>query len=1156
MLRHRLCKVGHAMLFALCVLVTGSFIQSCTDELDEYKYDDEYPEWLGASIYDFLKNGEHDGRTYNTLIAIIDTLGQNDVLARTGSKTLFIADDDAFARFFAKNNWGVSSFEDLSMTQMRILLFGSMLDNTYLLDMMSCLPSEGGADPVEGTCLRRDISLGAVDTVPYFTSDMLPEYNEYWDRFRTEKGGNGLLLAVDASDPMMVHLLREFVKTQKITARDINIIFNADRSTTRSGDEGFIYGNQIIASGIDYGEYSDDTLTITCKNGFVYRMSDVLLPPSNMAQELRQHPNTRIFSHVLDRFSAPVYASGLSNEYNTYHNNSDNPDSIFEMRYLNSSTNRPLYKLDERGEPVTSLGDNEVVSSLLPFDPGWNRYSVDAASNPGADMAAILAPSDNTMYEFFANGAGNFLLEQFAPDATYNSEDPTSIIPALDSIPQYVISAFLEILMLPSFVDAVPSKFDLVYDRGSQEPLNISENDVEECVVANNGVIYILNNVFGPAKYRSVSAPPLIMDNMLIMSEAITQLGYDSYLLAMGTKYSFFVPDNDYFIYYDPATIESPSPLAYKFSAKRTGPENIAIYAVPYSYNTETYELSAEPLKITQGASSVKYRLEEGTNGYVITDNVNNVERTGVDLTWTQISTTSPGGFLRNRFTDLLDYLIVLGDVEDGKKYYRSKGYGSIKCEINTGVRDAEGNLAPDAFTFYGGEQLENGKSIKVMERFPEDNGVTYCTMPEVADTLQSGIPTPPTQSVYYKLKESAENNGVFSKFYKLCMGPEGQSLEDFFCDMYPYISTDSIDTDTVRVYSIFYGSTSTRYGQNTNGRNIPRDMAVPFFTSYHYTVYIPNNDAIDNVYAMGLPTWDELQTELGVFSDDENVEEEGDESEEEIKAPEKAKKVAAYVRLINKFIRYHFQDNSIYVDNEVATAKYETASLDDETGKFFELELNQGVGTLNVLGEYVNDAGVRNSANVVTSGEENKTWNIMTRDMLLYCGNSLLSELGKAIETSSFAVVHEVDNALLNSGLIGYDGMFRRYADEGGLIDKVNISGDDYIVEHLGNNDITIQINAETETADVVESSLYYIMRQTGGNDKLNKEEYILDENGNRMLIDNRGYWCAKVYDEETSAYYYKYVSGYDEEGNYVTVAAPAYSISKTGQKTAVSAN
>lgn len=1138
MLRHRLCKFGYAAFFALCMLFTG-VSTSCTDELDEYKYDDEYPAWLGASIYEFLKDGNHNGRTYNTLVAIIDSLDYDDVLSRTGSKTLFVADDDAFARFFQNNRWGVTGIEDLSRTQMKILLFGSMLDNTYLLDMMSCLPASGEADPVEGTCLRRETSLKAVDSVPYFTPDMLPTYNKYWDKYRTENGGEGLLLAVDATEPMMVHLLREYVKAQSLTPLDINVIFNAPHETARSGDEAFIYQNQIIASGVDYGDFSDDTLTITCKNGFVYRMNNVLLPPSNMAEELRQHPNTKIFSHILDRFSAPVYAGDeFSNDYNYIHNNTDNAPRVYQKRYLNSSDERPLLYLDENDEPVYSdeLADK---TSVLLFDPGWNQYVPEATANPGADMAAMLAPSDEYIYDFFANGTGKFLLTQFAPDAEYNSDDYTSIIPALDSIPQHIIATFVRDHMLESFSKSVPSKFDQVYD-GAQEIMGLKPEHVSECVVANNGVIYILNNVFGPAQYRSVSAPPLIMDNMLVMQEAITQLGYNAYLLAMKATYSLIVPDNDYFIYYDPVTIESATPVAYRFSAERVGTDRVDILAKAYRYDPNTYEL-VEELKMTQGSKVVE-EMKEGST-YSITDALGGTTRS-VSMTWSQASTNAPAGFLRSRFTDLLDYLIVLGDVEDGNKYHLSKGYGSIKCEIVQGMLDAEGELMPEAITFYGGEQIENGTSVKVLERYPEDNGVTYCTKSENDNTDRSGVPTPPTQTLYHKLNPETSPNPDFASFFELCNGPDDISMLDLFAGMYPNNDLDSLQIDSVKRYSVFYGSTS-----KTAGRNIPRDYAVPFFSSYHYTVYVPTNDAMAKAYEMGLPTWSELVAELELSSDeDESVEEnEGENTDEDtgiIEAPAKANKVAAYIRLINKFLRYHFQDNSVFVDvnpfsitsaedgSLVSSANYETAAINDATGRFFELTLatTNGVNG-NTLG--VTDHLGRLVKVVNTAGMENQSWNIMSRDLLLW-SSTALPEDAISIETSSFAAVHQVDNFLLNSDVIGYDGLFCRYADDGELIDTLTVAG----IEgpHDGKCIVGSVGTIVMSDADGTEAykHLGYLMRKTGSTNKMAMEEYVLNESGEKILVDNSGYLCEKVYDEETGLSSYVYVYVVDENGEY----------------------
>lgn len=94
-----------------------------------YDLDEKDPSWLGASIYDYL----NEQGTYTNTVRIINDLGYKDVLAKTGSKTLFVADDSAFNRFFSNNTWGVKRYEDLTTSMKKMLLFGSMIDLLYLL---------------------------------------------------------------------------------------------------------------------------------------------------------------------------------------------------------------------------------------------------------------------------------------------------------------------------------------------------------------------------------------------------------------------------------------------------------------------------------------------------------------------------------------------------------------------------------------------------------------------------------------------------------------------------------------------------------------------------------------------------------------------------------------------------------------------------------------------------------------------------------------------------------------------------------------------------------------------------------------------------------------------------------------------------------------
>src|SRR5574344_72353 len=201
-MKDRLFRTRRLLLGALVLLLIGGLMYSCSDD---YDLPDKTPGWLGSSIYNYLKE---QGNFTNT-VKLIDDLDYAEVLAKTGSKTLFAADDDAYNRFFAKNPWGVHQYSDLTMSQKKLLLNSCMLDNAYLLEMMPNLSS--GSLGTDGTyldrnrCLRQPTSVSVTDSITYFNWDnsAIPTTNnrglknagsnpdkDYWVRFRTQaKGG-------------------------------------------------------------------------------------------------------------------------------------------------------------------------------------------------------------------------------------------------------------------------------------------------------------------------------------------------------------------------------------------------------------------------------------------------------------------------------------------------------------------------------------------------------------------------------------------------------------------------------------------------------------------------------------------------------------------------------------------------------------------------------------------------------------------------------------------------------------------------------------------------------------------------------------------------------------------------------------------------------
>src|SRR5574344_2236745 len=105
-MKDRLFRTRRLLLGALVLLLIGGLMYSCSDD---YDLPDKTPGWLGSSIYNYLKE---QGNFTNT-VKLIDDLDYAEVLAKTGSKTLFVANDEAYAKFYASNGWGVKSYSEL-----------------------------------------------------------------------------------------------------------------------------------------------------------------------------------------------------------------------------------------------------------------------------------------------------------------------------------------------------------------------------------------------------------------------------------------------------------------------------------------------------------------------------------------------------------------------------------------------------------------------------------------------------------------------------------------------------------------------------------------------------------------------------------------------------------------------------------------------------------------------------------------------------------------------------------------------------------------------------------------------------------------------------------------------------------------------------------
>ena len=905
-MNYRFIDLLKLSLSGLCLAVVCGAFSSCKDR---YDLDDEgnYPSWLGNSIYDELKNPNPEvlTGTFNNYVRLIDDLGYAEVLGKTGSKTVFPANDEAFARFFAKNSWGVSKYEDLTIAMKKQLLYSSMLDNAILVEMLSNVRYDN-TSVTPGVALKHVTTVDVTDSVTHVYGPAgLPQNNNYWTEFYDK----GIDMVMDGTRQMMVHFTAEQMTGNGISTRgadsDFEIITGAPYDENENS--AYIFRNKIINA------------DVTCKNGYLHQLQDVLVPPGNLAEVIRTSGESNYFSRMLDRFSAPFKNMTITNNYNSYAKDNNLPliNTIYEKRYFSNRSQGAILNIDP---------NDANVQFLLNYDPGWNEYTNGlSGSNALSDLAAIFVPTDEAMKKYFLpGGSGSFLIDQFGimpNEEQYLNQN-------IDSIPLNIVQAFLNNLMKNSFIGTVPSKFGDVMDDASDpmglspEVINKNEDGTYDVKIANNGVAYMLNTVFAPNRYIAVSAPALLTSNMKVMNTAI-QDGYGSaplnlnlnfyaYLLAMSANYAFFIPTDEAFAkyYVDPTFLKHDQPRVLKFYYQNQSPY---VMCSAWAY---------DPLTATVGDS---------------------------------LGTVTTANF-RSQLVDILNYhTVVLGEGEKvgTNRYLKTKHGGEILF--------SSGRVQ-------SGGQIDNGlPTAYVTKTYNQQNGTAFA----IDHLIQA-----PQKSVYNVLSESPQ----FSEFMALCdylSSEVGDTLMGFASDRLSEINvvTKKRRMDAYHVFAAKRGLTDN----------------INYFNTYNYTVYAPDNDAMAIAYKNGLPRWEDIHSIYEQWVDSEN-------SEERQNA---RNKVLAMIEEINAFIRYHFQDNSVYADNVIEEGTYATASA-DTLGIREKLNVKGGNGIITVTDKRGNNISINEN-------DSRKIVNMMTRD---YVFNNIARN-ASSISASSFAVVHQISTPL-----------------------------------------------------------------------------------------------------------------------------------------------
>ena len=435
----------------------------------------------------------------------------------------------------------------------------------------------------------------------------------------------------------------------------------------------------------------------------------------------------------------------------------------------------------------------------------------------------------------------------------------------IDSIPEATLAKLINVNLRDVFTEAIPSKFDKVLNDAKVE-MGITIADIDSCFMGCNGVVYMTNRVFTPAEFASVAYPalahPTIMNIIYWAISAAslvsstytgpaTQLNFLPYLLSMDSKYSLILPTNDAMLWYiDPSTYDN----------EKDGMENPDL--LQFFYDPSKGE--------DQRVRAYRYKcLVDENGGITIDESTQRTEETS-----------------RNVICDclkrLMDQLIIVGNIEDGHEFYKSKGGTPIRV-----TRTSDGRIA-----FAGGWQMNHNKVLPVNNEdiFFKENGKSY--------VLNGQMPLTTDKSIYLTLDEREE----FSKFLEL-MDHDGADL---------------------------FATTVTKNNYEA-GMLKKSSKNLKLLDNYNYTIYAPTNNSIQELIDKGLlPTWDDYEAQtFEIWGSEE--------------AAEEAK--AIIKDIIVSFLRYHIQDHAIMIGMAPENGKYEnsfeTMKRNLETGRFSPVVVN-----------------------------------------------------------------------------------------------------------------------------------------------------------------------------------------------------------------------
>ena len=934
---------------------------SCTK--DYVVPEGELPSWLGESIYKELQQPSQLQGSFTTYCKLIDDLGYSEVLSKTGSKTIFPANDEAFARFFAggNNKFGASSYEQLTRSQKAELLFSTMLDNAILIGTLSNKQNAQGS-MLQGQLVKHATNMRLTYAVTPFAPEAMPANNKYYSRF--QNAGRSMFAVFDNTVAPMVHFTGEYMLKNNMTVTGADSDFKILTGHDYVDGDAYVFDRKVVKS------------DVVCQNGYIHQLDEVLVNPGNMAEILRSGSDTHYLSRILDYYSFPEADLTLTEQYRET-SSTIGQDTVFAIRYLSKNSQRVKLSQPLRG---VTVADNQ----LLDFDPGWNYYNPTlkgGSSDDEAEIAAFLAPDDEAVENYFLNESSYILKNLGDPTLDITAANLNAHLDAVYNNDPSIFASILNNVMKPYLTKTVPSTFSTV-QNDAFEFLDVTRDDIKrksdgnyDVTIANNGVIYKMNKLFGPKLYNSVLGPASVYKDMRTMGEMLndhqttagtpSKLGADMYyyLLSMKARYGLFVPtDNEtQFIIIDPTSVKDDDGLKglrFRFDPQADGSFHVLVKK--YIYQSGPYNELSSYVE-TAGAQDI------------------NIET----------------GMFNSQIKDFLDYCtVVLADSTEtgkgspqyglyGNRYYKTKHGGVIVVD---GDKVAGGLQVDDPSQWSTITQTfdANSPDAKI------ENGTVYRLDYPLQPTIKSVEQVLSRPEFYDESADYDVNAPEYDHFLNFCYQFNNEDIYTF-AGILTGGETEAQKKTKMKAYRII--------DDNNNWGML---------SAYNYTIYAPTYEAMVKAQqTMGLPNW---KTVLAIVDNWESVADQYGFSSQ--------RDAAAYVKemldKMTRFVRYHTQNSSLFADRYFKNYDPATGLTTPEPSYSTFCSNSIGIAqTLTVSGGN-NKLTVKDASNTqVTINASSANANLIARDITTSSKNNSSYGEYKIIETSAFVTVHGIDTPL-----------------------------------------------------------------------------------------------------------------------------------------------